>query len=111
MVDAIAGATAGSAQGAEEKKSTFTPIPPMKMSAIPAWGAGLGMGANIASGILEANPDFLSALEESGMTAEDFTSIMQGLMGQVTKSVARSTDFLDELDDGEEGCAATEIFK
>lgn len=111
MVDAIAGATAGSAQGTEENESTFTPLPPLKMSAIPAWGAGMALGANIAGGILEANPDFLSALEEGGMTAEDFTSIMQGLMGQVTKSMARTTDFLDELDDGEEGCAATAIFK
>jgi hypothetical protein len=45
------------------------------------------------------------------MTAEDFTSIMQGLMSEVTKSIAKTTDFLDELDDGEEGCAATAIFK
>ncbi|MEJ2639043.1 MAG: hypothetical protein P8010_05660 [Desulfosarcinaceae bacterium] len=111
MVDAIAGTAAGGAQGTGEEKSTFTPIPPMKMSAIPAWGAGMGMGANIAGGILEAHPDFLSALEEGGMTAEDFTSIMQGLMSEVTKSIAKTTDFLDELDDGEEGCAATAIFK
>jgi hypothetical protein len=111
MVDAIAGATAGSVPGAEEEKSTFTPMPPLKMSAIPTWSAGMAMGVNIANGILKANPDFLSALEEGGMTAEDFTSIMQGLMGQVTKSIASSTNFLEELDDGDEDCAATAIFK
>jgi hypothetical protein len=106
MVDAVAGAT----QETGEKKDSSLTMPPLKMSALPAWGMGMAMGEVIAGGFQESNPEFMAALVDSGMTAEDFTNVMQGLMVQVTKSLGEATDYLKELDDDEEGCAATEVY-
>ena len=110
MVDAIAAAATANAQG-EEHDDTSHVMPPLKMSAVPAWAMGMALGETIANGMIESNPEFMAGLEESGMDAEDLTNLMQGLMVEVTKTMGEATDFLKELDDDEEGSAAMEIYK
>jgi hypothetical protein len=110
MIEAVVNQLTANTQGAGEEQNTSVTMPPLKMSALPAWGMGMAMGEFIAGGIQENNPEFIASLEESGLSAEDFQNVMQGLMTQVTKTLGESTDFLKELDDAEEGCAATEIY-
>lgn len=102
MADAV-----GAVQ-AEEKYSL--PNPPLKMSEIPAWGMGLGLGEKIAEGFKKSHPDLIAALAKNDLTEADFTNLMKGLMVQVTKSMQGSTDALKEMDD-DDGCAATAIYK
>lgn len=99
MTDPIAGALAGKTQGGAEEGSYAAPSPPMNSSALLAWGMGMTMGASIANGIKEKNPDYMAALEASGITEEDYTHMMQDLMTQLTKSLGKSNERLKELYD------------
>jgi hypothetical protein len=110
MADLTVTAQAATAQQAEEDNKFNAPNPPLKISAIPAWGVGLAMGEVLAGGFMESDPEFMAAIEASGLAAEEFTNVMQGVMVQVTKGLGESTEFLKELDD-DEGCAGTAIFK
>jgi hypothetical protein len=111
MAESVSSVQTANPQQAEEDKKPNLPTPPMKISELPAWGLGLSMGEVLAKGYLESHSEFRAALEAGGLTEEDFTKIMQNLMAAVTKSLAKSTDFLKEFDDDDDSCAATNIYK
>jgi hypothetical protein len=94
----------------EEDKQSTSPLPPLKSSALPAWTMGMAMGEVVAAGLIESDPEFAAAIEASGLTMEDFTNVMKGVMVQATKSLGRSADFIKETGD-DDGCAGTAIFK
>jgi hypothetical protein len=97
--------TAGNRDEQPQGASSIVP-PPSNMSGMPAWGMSIGIGKSLSESLLENFPELAGTEEEK----EALTSLMQSMMNQVTKSLAESLDYLKELDDDEEKCAATTIY-
>lgn len=93
-------------QAGSINQSSITPPPSGKMSDVSAWALSIGLGSSLADSLLEKCPELASSEEDKAK----LSSLMQGMMNQVTKSLGNAADFLKELDDDEDKCAATAIY-
>lgn len=87
-----------------EQVESFT-RPPLSVSEIPGWAAGMALGDVLAADFIANDPAWTAALEKMGMTEEQLGDLLGGIFANLFKEMGKSADFLKELDDEEKSPA------